>query len=57
MASKREGYTNISLPNELANEIRKVVETRKLGYSSVSEFVKEAVRLHLMQIKKIGAEG
>ena len=57
MASKKEGYTNISLPNELADEIRKVVESRKLGYTSVSEFVKEAVRIHLLQIKKVGVEG
>lgn len=57
MASKKEGYTNISLPNELADEIRRVVESRKLGYTSVSEFVKEAVRIHLLQIKKVGVEG
>ncbi len=57
MASKKEGYTNISIPNELADEIRKIVQSRKYGYSSVSEFVKEAVRIHLLQIKKIGAEG
>ncbi len=57
MASKKTGYTNISIPNELADEIRKVVESRKYGYSSISEFVKEAIRSHLLQIKKIGVEG
>lgn len=52
MASKKEGYTNISLPNELVDEIREVVESRRLGYRSISEFVKEAVRFYLLQIKK-----
>jgi len=57
MASKKTGYTNVSIPNELADEIKKIVQSRKYGYSSISEFVKEAVRMHLLQVKKIGAEG
>ncbi len=57
MVSKKTGYTNVSIPNELADEIKKIVQSRKYGYSSISEFVKEAVRMHLLQVKKIGAEG
>jgi Arc/MetJ-type ribon-helix-helix transcriptional regulator len=57
MASRKTGYTNISIPNELADEIKKIVQSRKYGYSSISEFVKEAVRMHLLQVKKIGVEG
>ena len=53
-----KGYKSVSLPEDMLDSIEKLIKNNKeLGYSSVSEFVKEAVRLHLMQIKKIGAEG
>jgi len=56
MASKKEGYVNVSLPVDLADEVRKLVEKKRLGYTSLSEFVKEAVRAHLIQVKKISVE-
>jgi metal-responsive CopG/Arc/MetJ family transcriptional regulator len=54
---RKHGYAGVSIPVELMDEIEKIVKSRKLGYTSVSEFVKEAVRMHLLQVKKIGAEG
>lgn len=38
-------YANYSLPEELAKRVKELIEDRKdLGYSSVNEFVKDAVR-------------
>ena len=38
-------YSNFSLPTELAERIQDLITTRKdLGYSSVSEFAKDAIR-------------
>ncbi|WP_456327110.1 ribbon-helix-helix domain-containing protein [Archaeoglobus sp.] len=53
-----KGYKSVSLPEDLLNYVEELIKNNKeLGYSSVSEFVKEAVRMHLLQVKKIGAEG
>lgn len=40
-----DGYTGISLPKELIDEIEKIVKNKKYGYSSKTEFVKEAIRM------------
>lgn len=48
----RKRYTNIPLPDELAGQIEKVIETAELGYKTKSEFVKEAVREKLMELGK-----
>jgi metal-responsive CopG/Arc/MetJ family transcriptional regulator len=45
-------YVNVKLPVELADEVDKVLEKRFLGYRSRAEFVAEAVRDKLIQIKK-----
>lgn len=44
------GYMKISLPSGLADEIKKLVDSGR--YTSVAEFVKEAVRLRLEEVKK-----
>jgi metal-responsive CopG/Arc/MetJ family transcriptional regulator len=45
-------YFNVKLPVELGDEVDKVVEKKLLGYRSRAEFVAEAVRDKLMQVKK-----
>jgi hypothetical protein len=40
------------LPAELANEVDKIVQKKLLGYRSRGEFVAEAVRDKLIQVKK-----
>ncbi len=43
-------YTNIPLPEELANQIEIVIKTFEFGYKTKSEFVKEAVREKLIAL-------
>ena len=50
MAMRR--YTNIPLPDELAEQIDGVIETAELGYKTKSEFVKDAVRERLIELGK-----
>jgi len=45
-------YVNVKIPVELANEIDKILKKKLLGYRSRGEFVAEAVRDKLMQMKK-----
>lgn len=45
--------TSISLPPELLNETQNFIETnRKLGYTSREEFIRDAIRKQLRQIKE-----
>jgi len=45
-------YSTISVPVELHDELRKMVKEKpRLGYTSVAEFCKEAIRLHVSQIR------
>ena len=45
-------YVNIKLPVELGDEVDKILEKKILGYRSRAEFVAEAVRDKLLQVKK-----
>ena len=45
-------YVNVKIPVELADEVDKVLEKRLLGYRSRAEFVADAVRDKLIQVKK-----
>jgi metal-responsive CopG/Arc/MetJ family transcriptional regulator len=45
-------YLNVKLPVELADEVDEVLEKKLLGYRSRAEFVAEAVRDKLLQVKK-----
>ena len=45
-------YVNIKIPVELADEVDKILEKKLLGYRSRAEFVVEAVRDKLIQMKK-----
>ena len=45
-------YVNVKLPVELADEVDKVLEKKLLGYRSRAEFVAEAIRDKLIQMRK-----
>ena len=45
-------YVNVKIPVELADEVDKVLEKKLLGYRSRAEFVAEAVRDKLIQMKR-----
>jgi len=45
-------YVNVKIPVELADEIDKILERKLLGYRSRAEFVAEAIRDKLIQVKK-----
>ncbi len=53
------GYTSVSIPNSLLTEIDELVKNGDLGYGSRSDFVKEALRAHLLKVRnrKRGAGG
>ncbi len=51
--SMPKGYFNPALPEEMKQQIDKIIFGRKeLGYKSVSEFVKDAVRRRIEEIEK-----
>lgn len=42
-------YEKVSIPKEMINEIKRIIETdKKLGFVSLQEFVKEAVRRNIV---------
>ncbi|MEM3907631.1 MAG: hypothetical protein QXZ17_12355 [Nitrososphaerota archaeon] len=53
-------YVDLKLPRELVDSVRKFIsENPEYGYTSVPEFIKEAIRIRLReleahQIKKFG---
>jgi len=48
--SGREWKT-VQLPKRLLHHVDKIVEIQELGYTSRSEFIKEAVRLRIEEIE------
>ena len=46
-----KSYTNIKLPAELTKEVDSLIENRTLGYRSRGEFVAEATRRLLLEVK------
>jgi len=46
-------YSTISLPRKLYNELQKLIkENPQLGYGSVADFCKEAIRMRVKEIKR-----
>jgi metal-responsive CopG/Arc/MetJ family transcriptional regulator len=45
-------YVNVKIPVELADEVNKILDKKLLGYRSRAEFVAEAIRDKLIQVKK-----
>jgi len=60
---KRKRYRGISISEELAERIKTLVEGGQLGYNSSTDFITEAIRMHLdhmeqknQQLKKLKKE-
>lgn len=51
MPSESEGFRGVSLKAEVVKEIEKFIEENPT-YRSVAEFVSEAVRLRMEQVRK-----
>lgn len=55
MPKKKEGkFISVSIPREIIEEIDRVIASRKHGYESRPEFIKDAVRRRLDEIKPLG---
>lgn len=50
MSRKKYKYHTINLPKILADKITDVIESEKHGYLTISDFVKDAVRIHLRSL-------
>ncbi len=48
-------YSTVSIPNQLIKKLDKIIEA-KIGYTSKSEFIKEAIREKLDKIRMIHKE-
>ena len=49
---KEKGWQSVSLPKELVDSINELIKNKSLGYTSMPEFVKEAVRLRIVEVLK-----
>jgi metal-responsive CopG/Arc/MetJ family transcriptional regulator len=49
----RGTFISVSIPESLIAEIDKILEKEKLGYESRPEFIKEAVRKRLEELKTL----
>ena len=47
----RKGYTTVALPNVLLDQIEELVKDKRFGYISKPEFIKEACRKMLNQLR------
>ncbi len=46
-------YKTVSIPRKLLDEVENLVkEHPELGYASYTEFVREAVRIHIRRLKE-----
>jgi len=48
----RKGYTTIALPNILLDQVEEMIKGKKYGCVSKPEFIKEAIRKHLQELKE-----
>jgi len=44
-------YKTVSIPADLVEKISNVIDNEHLGYTSVSEFIKEAIRKQLTKVR------
>jgi len=56
MGASNMKYARIPIPRELYNRIKSTIKERKLGYQSVTEFVKECIRKRLEEIDSEGGK-
>ncbi|EQB71431.1 MAG: hypothetical protein AMDU1_APLC00027G0006 [Thermoplasmatales archaeon A-plasma] len=50
----KEDWQTVGLPKELLDLIDHIIEEGKLGYTSKSEFIKEAIRERILKLKEAG---
>jgi len=50
MSERKYKYHTVNLPDSLAKVVEEVVESDKHGYTSIPDFVKEAVRRYLREL-------
>jgi Arc/MetJ-type ribon-helix-helix transcriptional regulator len=43
-------YTGVQIPTELILQIEDIINQKKLGYVSISEFIKDATRRHIIEL-------
>ena len=48
-----DDYVTLKLPKELTDKIDKIVKANLFGYKNRGEFVKESVRLRLIEFEKL----
>jgi metal-responsive CopG/Arc/MetJ family transcriptional regulator len=51
--SGRGRFVSVSIPEELIREIDKILASRKGGYESRPEFIKEAIRKRLEEMRPL----
>jgi hypothetical protein len=49
----REGYTSISIPDEMVREVDLIVKQKKYGYSSRADFIADAIRRLQRELKPL----
>ena len=45
-------YTTISVPNDLIERIDKIIKEGAWGYKTPTEFIKDAIRIHLRELER-----
>ncbi len=46
----KDEYKKVSLPEEMVNEVIRIIESdKRLGFASIQEFVKDAVRDNIVK--------
>ena len=50
---KPDKFVSVSIPAEIIEQIDRVIESRKHGYESRPEFIKDAVRRRLEEMKAL----
>jgi len=51
MREQRKRHTTISIPVDLFDKVQQVIKESQMGYDSVAEFAKEAIRTHMLTYK------
>ena len=46
-----KGYTTIALPNIIIKQVEEIIKNKKHGYISKPEFIKEAIREKIRNLK------
>ena len=51
----QDKYRSVRLPEELVDQVEKVIRSGKYGYKSIAEFIKVAVRDELEKVDGAGS--